>query len=529
MRTLSDKKNIAIGLVFTYIALVVSIIGSLVVTPIVLNNIGDDNYGLFSFCNSITSWLALVSTSLGASYIFFVNKDLKEKGCESGTNTVFKRILFLISGIVVIISLLTVGIMKLTGLKFSNYSDEQNDIILLLLLISGIQVAISIFFSVFSLYNNYKKSFAFVRGFQIIFSVLSYAANLVLAITTKSIIAIACVSFAGAFLTGIINLIYAIKVRKMHFEKTKIGAYKSEIPNIIKYSSIILLSAIIGNLDSNLDKTLLGAMVDAESVTMYQLSITFASHLLVVAYSFTEVMRPTIYSYYRNNKIDEVNNLFLNICKMQSVVVLLIIGGFIACGYHFVIMWISQKRIAVYFYSLALFVSNIVPLTDATIGEAYRATNHQKMPLLFSCISIIINLFLTVILIIVLDNRYAVWACIIGTIFPRIIFGYCVNPIYAYKKIGLPMGKYYLNLLKDLVIAVIAIFPSIVLTFVLNDVDTHNFVKVLIEGFSFVIVYSVGIVIFEKETIKNIINAYIKRQNNMESNSGQEEMEHEKN
>lgn len=511
MKLLSDKKNILFGLAFSYVSLAISLIGSFFITPIILNNVGDKSYGLFSFCNSITSWLSIISTSLGASYIYFANKEKKENGSISRTNTIFSKMLFLLSGLVALLSLVFLRIMDISGFQFANYGVEDNQIILILLLISSMNVAVTIFFSAFSLYNNLTKSFAFVRGVQIISSILIYGLNLLFACTIKSIIPIALVSLGGALINGILNFWYAIKAKNMIFSKVKLSHKESNLPLIVKYSSIILISTIIVNLDSNLDKTLLGLMVNAESVAMYQLSITFSTHLLVLSFSFTEVMRPTIYELYRNEKITEANALFLKISKIQTIVVLLIIGGYLSCGYHFVTFWIGSERIDVFYYSSALFLSSIVPLTKSADGEALKASNLHKTTTILSIASITTNAIISITLLLLIDHKYAIWSCIIGTIIAKILFSWIIIPIYIYKKIKLPINQYYLNLLKSIVLTSIAVFPAIIISISLNNVDMKLILKVLIEGLIFVSIYMIEMVIFERKTLKYLFCAYLKK------------------
>jgi O-antigen/teichoic acid export membrane protein len=489
-------------------------VGSFFVTPIILENIGDAKYGLYSFCNSIVSWLSLISTALGASYIFYVNKEINEKGTTSRTSTLFTKMLFILATIIAIIAISLGLILKFSGFQFKNYSYEDNNLIFLLLSITGLNVAVTVFFSVFKLFNKYKKSFIFVKRTQVFLLILTYCLDLVLALTTKSVIAIAIASLISAFLGGILNLIYALFIRKMVFEKAKISNNKKEISSILKFSSIILVSIVIFNLDSNIDKTLLGLLVDSTSVTLYQLSITFALHLTMVAYSFSEIMQPNIYYLYRNEKIDEANSLFLKICKVQSLVVMLIIGGFISCGYHFVILWISKDRIEVYFYAIALLISQIIPLTKTAASEAERATNKHKIPMIIGVVSALVNVGLTTFLIIILPRQYAIWGCVVGTVAARIIFNYILNPIYDKKAIMLPMGLYYLNLLKILGFMICGIAPSLVVASLLHTANFHIAFKVIIEGLTFVSVYGLFCFIFEKKSLKNIYLVYFKRGRN---------------
>ena len=517
-KLLSENKNVSIGLILSYIALAISLIGSFLVTPIILNNIGDSNYGLFSFCNSITSWLSIISTALGSSFIFFVNKEMKETNTESKTNSIFVLSLSILSALIGVATLLSVIIVYFSGLSFSNYSTSENKMILALLLISGGNVAITVLFSAYRLFNNYKKSFVFVRGIQVIVSLLTYSLDLILAIYTKSIISIALVTFFASLFNGVLNLLYALKIRKMSFVSVKSFDAKQDFKRIVGYSSIILLSTIINNLDSNIDKTLLGLMTNSTNVAIYQLSISFIVHLNVVAYSFSEIMQPNIFFLIRNDRNDEANSLFLKISKLQSLIVLLIVGGYISCGYHFVIMWIGSERIMVYYYSLVLFVSCIIPLTLTSTIEFGRAKNKHKIPTVFGLCSSILNILLTIIFLLLLDGEFAIWSCIFGTIASRVIFSYIVNPIYYKKVLSLPIEKYYLNLSKELIFMVTAIIPGLLITFFLKGANIATVLKVLIEGMSFLIIYGVLLLLFERHFIKEILSKYFVRKKALDGN-----------
>lgn len=511
IKTFSEKQNIFFGFAFSYIALAISLVGSILITPVVLNSIGDRNYGLLSFCNSITTWLTLISEALGASYVYFATKEAKESGNELKTNTLFARILAITGGVAAIITVCAVLFLKYLGFQFRKYSSQENDLIFVLLIISGLNVAISILFSTFRLYNNYKKSFIFVRGLAILITIIMFVGNFIIAMTIKSIVLIAILSMGLAFIQGLCNFFYALKVKQMMFAKWKGSEFSNEFNSVVKYSKIILIGTIIGNLDANLDQTLLGWMVNAETVTMYHLSITFDSSITVLAWSFIETFRPRIHEFYRHGLIDEANDLFLKICKYQSIIVLFVIGGFISCGYHFVTVWIGSQRIAVYFYSCALYIARIVPLTKQASGEAYRANNYHKITMIMSLISITINLVLSIILLVVWDDQHAVWACIIGTIIPLVVFQYIIVPIVDIKKLHLPIKKYYFNLLKNIGLMVLAIMPAIVEAFYLERVSIPVFYKVLIEGSTFALIYAIEMFFFERKAILSVYRTYFRK------------------
>lgn len=86
-----DRKNIKFCVVLSYVVMAVSILGSLFVSNIVLIYIGDYNYGLYSFVNSITTWLTVISSSLTASFLRFTSIEAKEFNSTERTNTIYLK------------------------------------------------------------------------------------------------------------------------------------------------------------------------------------------------------------------------------------------------------------------------------------------------------------------------------------------------------------------------------------------------------------------------------------------------------
>ena len=99
MKQISDSKNIKLGAILSYVAMLISILGALFITNRVLNYIGDYNYGLYSFVNSITSWLTVLSSALASSFLRFQTiESKKNKESTSKTNGLYFELLLILGG-----------------------------------------------------------------------------------------------------------------------------------------------------------------------------------------------------------------------------------------------------------------------------------------------------------------------------------------------------------------------------------------------------------------------------------------------
>ena len=67
--THNERKNIKVGIYIGYITFIINIVSHLLFTPYYLKTVGDAQYGIYSFALSLTSWLTLLVTSMGISYL----------------------------------------------------------------------------------------------------------------------------------------------------------------------------------------------------------------------------------------------------------------------------------------------------------------------------------------------------------------------------------------------------------------------------------------------------------------------------
>ena len=291
----SEESNIQLGIAISYIALIVSAIGAFVVTPRVLENLGDKQYGLLAFANSITAWLTVITTALAASYIKFAAKYQKENKDVGIVNTSYLKI-FAFSALIMF-GIIAIGVFVLFGfnIQLPQYSAEENRLILFLILVSGINVSINVMFSVFNNFLTYKKQFIFIRLLALVISFLTFACNLIFSFVFKKVLVISIVAVVLTSISSLITIVYAFRKERMTFAKTNYKENSPLIRAIIVFSGFILLNAIVDRVNTELDKTLLGLMVNAEAVTDYTLSKYFNTYFLTLSLAISSTYVPKIH------------------------------------------------------------------------------------------------------------------------------------------------------------------------------------------------------------------------------------------
>ena len=191
MKTLTDSKNMKLGVILSYGAMFLSMLGALFVTNRVLNLIGDYNYGLYAFVCSITAWLTVVVSALNASFLRYTTIEANEKnGDVSRTNTIYLKLLVVFGVVVLFVGLCIIAVLYFTHTNFTKYSWQDSRIIYWLFALSIFNIALTMPANIFGLFLNYKKKFVFIQCISIITTVLNFAGHFIIAYFTKSIVLI---------------------------------------------------------------------------------------------------------------------------------------------------------------------------------------------------------------------------------------------------------------------------------------------------------------------------------------------------
>lgn len=569
----SEASNVKLGIVISYITLFVSIIGAFVVTPRILEYLGDEQYGLLNFANSITAWLTVISSALAASYIKFASEHKKEGKDVGIVNTSYFRIFAILALIMLVIIGAGIGVFYGFNVQLPQYSFEENRLILSLLLVSGINVALNVFFSVFNNFLTYRKQFIFIRIVALAVAFLTFACNLIFAFTTRNVLSVSIVAVVLTSVSSVITVFYAFKKERMTFSHKGFKETSPLIKSIIIFSSYVLLNAVVDQINAHLDKTLLGLMVNAQAVTDYTLAKYFNGYLLVLVGAISSTFMPKVHEivaeefadykvqeaafeeFRKNekarvkqlkldekkklevadsanrkaiterydNQIIEIKNeikrrkaelnkqfksvdrsdlgvLFLKVSRTQMFITFLFAGGFISVGLEFMNLWLGIQKEYIYYYTLIPICLDMFALTYHCGIEVQRAMNkHRFRAFLYTGLALM-NVAISVVLIKTLPSGYEVWGAFIGTAISVILGNLITLNIYNKFRIGLPIGKHFIMLMKNVFYAGVGIAAAILIRYFMPSTVGLT-ARFMIQGVVFVALFLVLQLIFERKTM----------------------------
>ena len=506
MKTLTDSKNMKLGVILSYGAMLLSMLGALFVTNRILNLIGDYNYGLYAFVCSITAWLTVVVSALNASFLRYTTMEANEKnGDVSRTNTMYLKLLVICGAVVLFVGLSIIAGLYFTHTNFTKYNWHDSCIIYGLFALSIFNIALTMPANIFGLFLNYKKQFVFIQCLSIVTTVINFAGHFIIAYFTKSIVLICTFTIFSTLFSTSINAIYCKKRLNIRFSRVKLRENRILVSSIIVFSSIVLFNAIVDQINSGVDKTLLGLFSTPMDVTLYQLGQQFNIYMVTMSLAVSGVFSPTIHKLCIDNSYEKLSDLYYRISKIQIILLCMLTFGFCSCGEDFVKWWIGPERVTAFVVGAVLMLIDLCPLTMNSSIEIQRAQNKHKFRALIYFLLALVNVILSVAFLYILPSEYAIYACLLGSVIARIGSHWISMNIYNQKKMHLPVWKYMMTLFKYMGVGAVCTGAVLLFKmFILTGIES-SLVKFICEGILFVVFYGAFVLIFDRETVMGVI------------------------
>ena len=499
-------KQIKVGMALQYIQIIANILVKLLFTSICLKILGQTEYGIYSLVGSIISYLSLLSLGFGSGYVRFYTR-YKVNNDEDGIKKLngLYLLVFSIMGFVVLIAgiILTIN----SNIFFNNtYSTENLKTAKILMGLLTINMAWSFPLSIFNSYITSQEKFIFQKLLNIIKTILSPALCIIALLLGQGSIGIVIITTLVAMAIDIVTMYYCLKKLNMKFCFK--GLQKKVFKEILVFSIFIAINQIIDQINTQTDKLILGKMLTASAVSIYTVGATVQNLYQTLSVSTSSFFAPKVNQIVAQkspNMNEKLTDLFINIGKMQFVILMLVNTGFIVFGKYFIQKWAGADYWQSYWIAIILIVSSTVPLIQNIGIEVQRAKNKHQFRSIVYLIIAIMNLILSI----VLCKFIGIWGVTIGTLISNIIGTVIIINIYYHKKIGLNLIRFWKEIFRTSLGLLIPICLGIIL-YVYIDFNNIWLYLALIIVYSLVYCLSIYFIGLKCEE-KKVVNCEIKK------------------
>ena len=444
------NRRLLINLISNIISFAVQIGISFILTPIIVEKVGNAAYGFIGLANNFVSYANILTVVINSMASRFITLELA-KGKIEKANCYYSSVLVL--NIVMSILIAIISFIFIINLEcLINIPEGLNFDVKLTFVFAFTNFILSIVNTVFSvaafaknrldkvavrnIIGNIIKAVFLVSVFTILTPKIYY-------ITLGGIIFTIVVLIANIRITKKIapELKYSIKL----YDRKCVGTLvKSGIWNAVNSLSKILLTG--------LDLLIANIFISADAMGLLSIAKTIPTSIENLLGTMANVFTPNFIMLYSKHKIRELVQAVNFSTKIIALIMIVPIAGFIAFGVEFFCLWLPSKTTLeiqqIQILSILSLMPYIVSANNYTLFTLDTTTNKLKRPVIAT---LILSIFSTIATLILLKNTnigvYAVAG--VSSIFwiLKILF---FNTINAAINLRLKWYTFFKQLLKNI-------------------------------------------------------------------------------
>ena len=492
------KKQISNGIILSFISQIISIIVGLTYTPLMIKILGQNEYGLYQLSQSLVNYLNLMNLGFNGAYIRYYSLT-KTEGTDddlSNINGMFMKIFLVIACLCLAVGFILTSNISLLGKQIT---ESQYTTARVLMTILVINMAISFPNSLYTAYISANERFVFQKIVNILLNILIPILNLPLLYFGFGSVGLVCASLFLSIIRLLLNYVFC--KAKLGYKQNLKFFDKSVFQDLFKYTFFIFLSDMVDQLNSNVDKLLLGSLMGTVAVAIYSVAYNLNHYRVVLSWIVPEMYVPQINRLVIEDKdLDGTSLLFTKVGKLNNYLMILVISGFALIGKSFMELWVGSEYYLSYYCTLILMISGYIAAVQTLGVNVQNAMNMHRVRsvvyFVIACVNVILSVFLIKYFGVVGTCIGTLIACMLGT-------GLFMN-FYYKARLGLKIGQFWKELLHWIIPSAIYYFFAY---FILRGILIHTWFRL----FLIVILYSLGYFLLlwfielDKETKRKII------------------------
>ena len=491
------------GVILSYVLMAFEVFSTLILTPFIIRSLGQAEYGVYKLALSLNAYLYLLDLGVGNTAIAYISKyrangDKLSERKFIGISTLFYAVisvLTLVAGL-----LLTKALPEIFG---AGLSGEEVQLAQELLKITVLGTA---FVLLTAVYNNALIAYErfFISRSLSILQILLKIIFVFLALKNGSgALGIVKVNFILTLIFRGSATVYAVMRIKIipKFSGINTGFVKETV----KYSSFILFQMIATQINLTADQVLIGATVASSAVIIgvYGVAAQLSQYFQSIGQVFSGVLMPGVVRLVeRNGSADEICNEMIKIGRIVLTVCGMVLAVFSVFGKRFINLWAGRANTGAYYVCLLLMTAYLLIMTENVGMQVLYAKNSHKEISVIKLLIVVLNLFVTLLLI--------KWNPLIGAAlgtFIALMLGDVVltNAVFV-KKLKISLMKYWLGVTKGTGICLVF---TIVSGFVFSMLTPENWLG-LISGCMLTsltyltLIWLIGFNEYEKDLLKRV-------------------------
>lgn len=395
------KKRLLINLIANIVSFVVQLGISFILTPIIVEKVGDAAYGFIGLANNFVSYATIFAIIINSMASRFVTLELT-KGNQEKANRYYSSVLLLDIIMSIIISI--ISCMLIINLnKLINIPQELETDVKITFILAFVNFILSINNTVFSIAAFAKNRLDIDANRNIITNLVrTIFLVIIFTICTPKIYYItigAIISTTIVFLSNIIitkKIAPELKYNRKLFDKKCIKELtKSGIWNSINSFSRTLLTGI--------DLWVANIFIGPSAMGVLSIAKTVPTTIEGLMGTMANVFTPNFIILYSKKQIKELVEFVDFSTKMIALIMIVPIIGFVVFGTEFFSLWLPSKTTEeiqqIQILSLLSLAPYIVSMSNFTLFTLDTVTNNLKRPVMVTLGMSIFSIITTLVVV----------------------------------------------------------------------------------------------------------------------------------
>lgn len=427
-----------LGILLSYVNILLQVIIGFLYVPILLHYIGKSEYGLYQLMGSLIAYFSVMDFGLSAAVIRFYAKyrALKDKVGMENILAISMRGY----GAVTVLALAVGGICYalldriFAGSMTATEIAESKDIFLLLLLNIVVTLSTMVFRSVI----NAQERFLFLKGMETVQLVMQPILVVLVLMQHPSAFSVAAVQTVLNIILSGVRVFYCfhdlhITIRFHYWNHELFTAFR-------KLALSVFAVSLIDQVFWKTNQIILGIISGTNAVAVYSIASLIYMNYMALSVAISGVYLPHVTGMVaKKEPVEKLSELFIQIGRWQYYLLALVATGFIIFGRQFISLWAGPGFEDSYIITILIILPFTVDLIQ-NIGLAImQAMNRYDFRARIYFLTGVMNL----ILAIPLGIKYGGIGCAVATGISMIVGnGFIMNWYYA-KEIHLAIASFW--------------------------------------------------------------------------------------
>ncbi|MBL4898788.1 MAG: hypothetical protein COA42_22080 [Alteromonadaceae bacterium] len=445
-----NKNNILVSIFSNWMNLALTVVVAFFVSPILVNKLGDETYGIWVLIISITGYFTLLDFGVNTAIVRYISKYNATKEHSKAVETY--------SSSFALFSVMSATVIIITAVFAFNFKDLfeiqafSKRYLFAVFFIVGADLALNLIFSVFMGTLKGLQRFLELNIFSMLTSLIKNAILVYLLYNEYSLLALATLHICANIVQFVLQ--YILIKTKFSFLKFSFASInKKTLKRLYNYSIYSFLIGVSMQVLYFTDSIVIGSLINVSQVTYYAIPGMIVEYLEKFVWAIIAVLIPIISSQEATGSNEKNKTLYITGTRYSILLISPVIFVLYLAGDDFIGMWMGDRYSGPSGEILRILLTGYLFLLSQLIAHGIlKGISKHKVLALLLCGEAVLNLGLSVILAPILGIK----GVAIGTIIPLILVNAILIPYFTCKELKIRYITYfYKGLIQPLTILIV--------------------------------------------------------------------------